>query len=345
VARTDLNEALASCASSARPTAELFDASSRKQEEAPRSRRRVAPVALACLGLAVAFGVVRLARSFAASRAPPAMPPTAATPSAPQPLSSLSAAGWLVATREVVVSARVAGRVVEMRVAEGDRVAASAVLARLDSSAQRAQLGRAVAALAKARAVAAEAQRSAGRAETLAGKNILSAADLDAAESRLASAEADVEVAEAERAAAGAALEATIIRAPFAATVVRRLAEVGQAVSPAAVPRGASEVPGAVATLADLSALEAEADVNETHLSRVSVGQPVEIEVAASPGRRFPGKVLRIDRVADRAKGAVTVRVRLTERDPVLRPHLSAKIAFLDPPSRETGPENLEVKR
>jgi multidrug efflux pump subunit AcrA (membrane-fusion protein) len=73
-------------------------------------------------------------------------------------------------------------------------------------------------------------------------------------------------------------------------------------------------------------------DLNETHLARVELGQDAAVEVSAAPGRRFPAKVVRIDPVADRSKGAVSVRVRLTEGGEGLRPQLSARVTFLPAP-------------
>ena len=102
--------------------------------------------------------------------------------------------------------------------------------------------------------------------------DLVSEQDLDDVESRARQAAARLEAAQARLAAAEAAadraanLENTVIRAPFTGTVLRKEAEIGEVVAPSV---GGGLTRGAVVTMADLTTLEVEVDVNEAYIARV----------------------------------------------------------------------------
>jgi RND family efflux transporter MFP subunit len=84
-----------------------------------------------------------------------------------------------------------------------------------------------------------------------------------------------------------------------------------------------------VVTMADMSTLEVEADVSESNLSRVRIGQPVEIQLDALPDVRFRGVVARTVPTVDRSKATVMTKIRFLEADARILPEMSAKVAFL----------------
>jgi RND family efflux transporter MFP subunit len=195
----------------------------------------------------------------------------------------------------------------------------------------------------------AEARRQLGVAEKLSADKLLPVDSLDAARSRLAIAEAALGQAhaDAERAAAArgqaqaelsvsqAQLQNTIIKAPFAGTVVKKMAEVGESVAP--IPPGVniSTASGAIVALADLATLEMEADVSEANVARLDEGQPAEVTVEAFPDKRFRAVLRQIIPTADRTKATVLTKVTLLEKDENLKPEMSAKVTFLEPESAE----------
>jgi RND family efflux transporter MFP subunit len=79
-----------------------------------------------------------------------------------------------------------------------------------------------------------------------------------------------------------------------------------------------------------MSTLEVEADVAESALGKIKVGQPTEIQLDAVPDTRFAGTVNRIVPTVDRAKATVLVKVKFAERDERVLPDMSAKVAFLE---------------
>ncbi len=241
----------------------------------------------------------------------------------------LTASGYLVPSRKAVVSAKIQGRLSELRVEEGSRVREGEIIARLENSDFKAQKQRAAATIMKAEADLAEFRRQTGLAETLAREKIVSQDDLAAARSRVRIAEAVLEQARADAALSQAQYENTLIRAPFDGVILKKMAEVGESVAP--IPPGVnlSTSSGAIVALADLDTLEVEADVAESSLSKISVGQPAEIVLDALPDTRFRGRISRIVPTVDRAKATVMTKVKFDAIDPRILPEMSAKVSFL----------------
>jgi RND family efflux transporter MFP subunit len=84
--------------------------------------------------------------------------------------------------------------------------------------------------------------------------------------------------------------------------------------------------------MADLNSLMVEADVAESNLDKVKLGQPCEISLDAIPNRRFAGQVHMIVPTADRTKATVLTKVKFLEFDDRILPEMSAKVAFLSRP-------------
>jgi RND family efflux transporter MFP subunit len=184
------------------------------------------------------------------------------------------------------------------------------------------------------------AQRSAVAAAATA------AAQVKVAQSELAVAGAQVAFFAASEQQAQAALDKTDVRAPFDGIVVLKDAEVGEVVSPNS--QGGSNARGAVCTMVDFDSLEVQANVPETSLGAVQVGQPVQVFLDASPDKGYQGKVDRIWPTADRQKATVEVRVKLAERDDKLRPEMGVRAVFLregaaDQPTAPHGPRPLLI--
>ena len=334
-------------------------ASLRLEEPPARSYRRLWITLIAVLVLASA-GLFAW-RSTAGMRAlavETVQPTVERTGRAAAGTAVLTASGYIVARREAIVSSKIQGRLSELRVEEGSVVRAGELLARLEStdlvaSVERAraqvqqadaQIGSAQAQVRRAEADVAEARRQLGVAERLSTDKLLAVDSLDAARSRVAMAEAalgqamaDAQRSTAARSQAGAELNVaqaqlqnTVISAPFAGTVVRKMAEVGESVAP--IPPGVniSTASGAIVALADLATLEMEADVSEANVARLQEGQPAEITVEAFPDKRYKAVLRQIIPTADRTKATVLTKVTLLEKDKDLKPEMSAKVTFLE---------------
>jgi RND family efflux transporter MFP subunit len=288
--------------------------------------------------------VVAVAAAFAFLRARNA--PVAvdiATVAAAYPSSAiavLNATGRVVAARRASVSSKGTGRLEWLGVQEGQMVKEGEVIARLenrDVAAQRdqaqAQVQAARANLAQGQAELDDAQSALKRAQDLARRNFIAGSALDTAEARYNKARAAIDtlkaqiaVAEANARAAGVSYDQTLIRAPFTGIVLTKSANVGDIVTPFSSAAGTT---GAVVTMADMETLEVEADVSESSIAKIRVGQPAEIQLDAFPDLRLAGEVSRIVPTVDRSKATLLVKVSFVERDARVLPDMSAKVAFL----------------
>lgn len=258
--------------------------------------------------------------------------------------TSVTANGYVVARTRASVSAKIPGRLASLSVSEGSFVRNGEIIARLDNADYQAQVAQAEANLASERARLIEAQadrdqlaREARRLRDIRAQSpaLVSAQELDAAESRAAQGEARANAAAAriDAAQAGlnyaqASLDNTLIRAPFTGTVLRKEAEVGEVVAPSV---GGGLTRGAVVTMADLSTLEVEVDVNEAYIARVRAAQPARIILDAYPDTAFRGQVRQVVPTADRQRATVQVKVAITDRDPRILPEMGARVDFLEP--------------
>jgi HlyD family secretion protein len=241
----------------------------------------------------------------------------------------LTASGYLVARRKAVVSAKIQGRLAELDVDEGSWVTAGQVIARLDNSDFQAQIDVARAGVQQATADLAEKQRQLRLTQGLANDGVVSQDQLQAAVSRVRLAEAALSQSKATLSFAEANFRNTIIRAPFAGVVVKKMAEVGESVAP--IPPGVnlSTSSGAIVSMADMATLEAEADVSESNIAKLQRNQPAQVSLDAIPDRTYRAVLRQVIPTADRTKATITVKVRLLEKDEDLGPEMSAKITFL----------------
>jgi RND family efflux transporter MFP subunit len=243
----------------------------------------------------------------------------------------LTASGYVVARRKAVVSAKIQGRLADLKVEEASRVREGEIIARLESADYEAQVQRARAQVQRARADLEENRRQYRVAEKLAAENVLASDQLEAAGSRVRIAEAGLAQAEADVAFSEAQLQNTLIRAPFSGTVVKKMAEVGESVAP--IPPGVniSTSSGAIVALADLDTLEVEADVSESNVAKLSADQPAEVTVEAFPDRRYRAILRQVIPTADRTKATVQVKVTILDKDKDLKPEMTSKVTFVEP--------------
>jgi multidrug resistance efflux pump len=153
--------------------------------------------------------------------------------------------------------------------------------------------------------------------------------NLGAREERIRAAQAEVKQAEADLAKANWRLNNCKIFAPVSGTILQKEAEEGNLVNPIAFSGSRS-----LCEMADLSKLEVDLSIVERDIAKVHLGQECRIHCEAYPNRLYHGVVSRLMPIADRAKGAVSVRVKLTvpanEEGVYLKPEMSAQVTFLN---------------
>ncbi len=284
-------------------------------------------------GVGVAALIVGAAAGWFLKPAPPAPPPApveaGATASGSQvSAGSLVASGYVVARRQATVAAEVTGRLLEVRIEEGQRVRRGEILAVLEPTLARADTGSANARAAGAEADLAEAQRVLIRTRTLSEQGFASEAAMTTAQARYDAALAARNAARSEAQRASAQLARYEIRAPFSGVVINKAAQPGEIISPVSAGGGFTRT--GICTIVDMSSLEIEVDVSEAYIARVSEGQRVEATLDAYPGETFPARVIATIPAADRSRATVRVRIGFDQLDPRILPEMAISVRFLD---------------
>ncbi|WP_339933342.1 HlyD family efflux transporter periplasmic adaptor subunit [uncultured Brevundimonas sp.] len=199
----------------------------------------------------------------------------------------------------IQIAARRGGVVRDVLVQEGDRVAAGQILARQEDDEPRLALRSANADVAQAesqlRLIQVDirtAQREHDRLQQLVASNFVAASRMDqardaiaTAQARLASQQAAVQTARARRDQAAYNLELTIIRAPMSGRIVRRYANPGAGASTLNVSNMFDLEPDAPRI--------ARAEIVESDIPNIAVGQAVEITPEGDPTKIYIGEVMR----------------------------------------------------
>ena len=256
--------------------------------------------------------------------------------------SVLDATGYVVARRQATVSSKTTGKVLEVLIEEGMTVEQGQLLAVLDDSIPKARLRLAESQLEASRAALEEirvnirqAELDLERTRNLAGRQLVSQAELDSDElsleglqARLSRTERDIVVAERSLAVQRQQLEDMEIRAPFAGVVIAKAAQPGEMISPVSAGGGFTRT--GICTIVDMDSLEVEVDVNEAYINRVYAKQPATATLNAYPDFDIPAEVIATIPAADRNKATVRVRIGFLQRDPRILPDMGVKVAFLE---------------
>ncbi len=145
---------------------------------------------------------------------------------------------------------------------------------------------------------------------------------------RIDNARAELRQMEADVAKNKWRLDNCTIRAPVSGTILKKNAEEGNVVNPIAFNGSFS-----LCEMADLSDLEVDLSIQERDVARVFKGQKCKIRAEAYPERTYEGYVSRLMPIADRAKGAVPVRVKVAvpaeEEGIYLKPEMGVNVSFL----------------
>jgi membrane fusion protein (multidrug efflux system) len=218
---------------------------------------------------------------------------------------TITAVGSLRSDESVTLRPEVAGRISGIAFQEGQRVAKGAMLVQLDPAVPGAELQ-------QARANLTLAKTKFDRAVNLAKSNFISGQAKDEADNNLMISEAAVQLAEAK-------LEKMVIRAPFSGIIGLRSVSMGDYVK-----EGADLV-----NLESIDPLKLDFRVPEVYMRQVQVGQPLQVQLDALPGKTFEGKVLAVNPLIDAAGRAVVIRAVVRNPDTSLRPGMFTRVRLI----------------
>ena len=208
----------------------------------------------------------------------------------------LAVNGRIAAVHSVDVRSMVTGNLTSIPITEGDLVAADQILAQVDAAAQTALVRQAMAALDVALVAQHQAAEAYDRALALGG-NIPRTVLEDTAHA-VQSATQEVARLTAGRDQAQIVLQTYTIRAPVAGTVLELESETGQTVGPST----------RLLTLADLSELVVQADVDEAYATQIALDQPTVLQLAGETGTR-EGHVSFVSGRVNEATGGLAIKI------------------------------------
>ncbi|MGC2507894.1 MAG: efflux RND transporter periplasmic adaptor subunit [Candidatus Acidiferrales bacterium] len=212
---------------------------------------------------------------------------------------------------DVKVSALVAGRIAELKVAEGDRVHAGEILAQLDDHSYHDQLRQAEAAEQQAKANIENAQLTEQRNQDLFQRGIAARKDLEDAKTQQSVAAAALQQAEAALSIARLQLARTEIASPLNGIVAKRFASVGEQVD------GTAAQP--IVEVANIREIEFLGNAPAMYLGKMRRGEVVDVTSDALPGRKFQGHVVAISPSVDPSTGVGLARIDIPNSDGQLR--------------------------
>jgi HlyD family secretion protein len=235
--------------------------------------------------------------------------------------------GVLQSTTTVDIGTQVSGTIVEVDADFNSVVHTGQVLLRLDGSERQAALDEARSTLTQARADLAAARNTAdlaaatlNRDERLAAQKMIAEMDLDEARTAMAQADADVQAAGArvdEAAAsvrnAGVILQQTVIRSPVDGVVLSRNVSTGETVA------AVQSAPVLFRIATDLRSMQLVADLDESDVASIAIGEAARFHVDGYPAVRFDGHVaeIRLDAVRDQlGPDGATPRLDASENGP-----------------------------
>ena len=215
----------------------------------------------------------------------------------------ITASGKVQPVTEVKISPDVSGEIVQLDIQEGDDVKRGQLLLKIKPDTYismrdraEAQLNSSRSQLEQTKAQLVQAEQTYRRQKQLYEGAVISQSDYETAEAQYLALQAQVKAAEFNVESAEAALkeaqenlDKTTIYSPTDGTISLLDVELGERVVGTATMAGTEML-----RIADLSAMEVRADVNENDIVRVELGDSTDIEVDAYTGRKFKGIVSRI---------------------------------------------------
>ena len=233
-------------------------------------------------------------------------------------VDAIAATGQIEAIQSIELRPEVSGRITDILVREGQEVGAGTPLFKVDDAELKAQV-------AQADAERQLARQALERTKQLIAQNASSTSDLEQAEAKSRGADANHDVLKTR-------LDRTVVRAPFAGVIGRRLVSIGTYVS--------SQTP--LITLQSVNPQHASFDVPERYADRLRRGQLVSFQVAALPGRNFSGEVVFVDPVVSLPGRTILIKARVPNNEHQLQAgmFIEARLATAIRPNAVVVPED-----
>jgi membrane fusion protein (multidrug efflux system) len=214
------------------------------------------------------------------------------------------------------ISAKLAGRIEQVMVQEGQHVKAGDALAKLESVELQNSVRTAQDAVTKAKINYDLAMADYNRYQTLSAQGAISQQTLDTAEAKKRTAQADLSTAVNGQSDAQQQYAYGVITAPVDGVVANVTATVGQVVSPGA----------ALMVVDDIGQVYAVVNVEQKDLGMVKQGQPAEVTVDTYADKVFMGTVDTINPEAGSANRMFRTKVKIDNSSGALKGGMFSKV-------------------
>ncbi len=237
---------------------------------------------------------------------------------------TVTATGSISAVITVQVGSQVSGIISRLYADFNSEVKNGQLLAELDPTSFQTIVAQRRADLLQNEVQMRNAEISFHRQERLLRENLAPQSDYDAAKAVYEAARAQVEQSAAALRQAETNLEYTKIVSPIDGVVVARQYDVGQTVA------ASFQAPTLFTIAQDLTKMQVQADVDQSDIGRVRVGQPVRFNVDAYPEEEFQAEISQIRLNATSNQNVITypVIIEVPNPDLKLRPLMTANVTI-----------------
>lgn len=247
----------------------------------------------------------------------------------------LAVPGSVQAVSQATVRAKLSAEVKRVLVREGDRVTAGQPIAEFDTAQLRAQMAERKATLESSRAQLAMADRTRQANAQLVKQNFISQNAFDTADSAHQVQIAAVATAQAQMELTQLSMTDAVVRAPISGTVSKRHVQPGEKVS--------FDAP--LLSIVDLAQLEVQAQVPISDVTQIRKGMPTQVDVEGIDGRKFEGRVERINPSAEPGTRTINIYVSLSNEDSLLKAGMFARVLLTIAPEVEVPALPLSAVR
>jgi HlyD family secretion protein len=237
---------------------------------------------------------------------------------------TVTATGTLSAVTTVQVGSQVSGVISRLYADFNSHVKKGQLLAELDPTPFQQTVDQRQADVTKAQVEAANAKITYDRQKRLTVAGLAAQADLDSAKTAYEGAQAQVSQARAALSQAQTNLKYAKIESPIDGVVVDRSYDVGQTVA------ASFQAPTLFQIAQDLTKMQVQADVDQSDIGRIQVGQFSRFTVDSYPDETFRGRISQIRLNATVSQNVVTypVIIEVPNPDEKLRPKMTANVTI-----------------
>jgi HlyD family secretion protein len=238
--------------------------------------------------------------------------------------TTVTATGTLSAVTTVQDGSPVSGVIARLYADFNSHVKKGQLLAELDPTPFQAQVEQRQADVTKARVEAANAKINYDRQDRLARAGLAAQSDVDGTRAQYESARAQVQQSTAALSQSLTNLRYTKILSPIDGIVVDRQYDVGQTVA------ASFQAPTLFSIAQDLTKMQVQADVDQSDIGRIQVGQTARFTVDAYPDQEFRGRISQIRLNAQVTQNVVTypVIIEVPNPDEKLGPKMTATVTI-----------------